>query len=91
LSALFLEKGTLRLKYPIFNSSKFCEPCSFHTQIRFPRVLYVAGTIREHCELSVFNCLADTTTKVILEVSQEIDTKLLILNGGQRGIGLPRR
>ena len=44
----------------------------------------VAGTIWEHCELSVFSCLADARWEVILEVSQEVKGKSLILNGGQR-------
>ena len=34
--------------------------------------LYAAGTIREHCESSVFNCLADMRPEVILEVSPEV-------------------
>ena len=59
--------------------------CSFHTlKSLFQRVFYVAGTIREHCELSVFSCLADARREVILVVSQEVKNKLLILNGGQR-------
>ena len=44
----------------------------------------MAGTIREHWELSVFNCLADARKEVILKVSSEVGAKLLILNGGQR-------
>jgi hypothetical protein len=42
----------------------------------------VAGTIREHCGSSVFNYLADMRTEVILEGRQDIEAKLLILNGG---------
>ena len=43
-----------------------------------------AGTIREHSESSVFNYLADVRREVISEERQDVEAKLLIINGGQR-------
>jgi hypothetical protein len=54
------------------------------SQPRFQLAFYVAGTIREHRESSVFNRLADTRKEVILEGREDGEVKLLILNGGQR-------
>jgi hypothetical protein len=59
-------------------------PLSHQPQSDLQRVFYVAGIIGEHCELSVFNYLADMRTEVILEGRQSVETNLLILNGGQR-------
>jgi hypothetical protein len=44
----------------------------------------VEGIIREHSQSSVFNSLANMKTELILEGKDNILTKLLILNGGQR-------
>jgi hypothetical protein len=86
----FRVTGTLRHKFAISSELQILSALahstvkSVHSEIRFQGVFYVAGTIGEHCELSVFNCLADARKKVILAASQEIGSKLLILNGGQR-------
>jgi hypothetical protein len=47
------------------------------SQPRFQLAFYVAGTIREHRESSVFNRLADTRKEVILEGREDGEVKFI--------------